>query len=440
MGRRKRLVSFISSRFSAAPASASVPVLTLASVPAQGRQVPKLDVEKDLPSPLFDKELPPIKRSSPSPPLPTPPTQQEPQTRPTLALTIPAPASFTASFPTLASPTTAQTTPTTATSSSGLDLGLFTPSSDDGYYSRPTSPFVAAPGPEDDGPVVTVTVPATTERVEVSAEMEVQSGLLSPTSIKTLAPTPVPTAASPVFTSPPPPVSPHPVAYGEYTYSYVDPPSPGLDPFRAASPAVGSAPEKQQMLLLQPQRDETQTEAHQTQVQKKRSRRSLGIRGLAVRMGLASSSPSSPTSTSPPPFLVDNYPPSPPPVNTHAPEDAYPTPSSPTKPRRKGPKRKLVISGIEEGGYDAVREWCEGFGEVKEIRRVWPGGVASGSGDGEVKRAGDGKGSLVVDFRKASVAETVCRLQAQVYIRGAGSVSLSWCTKSKSRVGRRSGV
>lgn len=33
---------------------------------------------------------------------------------------------------------------------------------------------------------------------------------------------------------------------------------------------------------------------------------------------------------------------------------------------------------------------------------------------------------MVVDWKKASVAETVCRVQATVWIRGAGSVGLSW--------------
>lgn len=76
-------------------------------------------------------------------------------------------------------------------------------------------------------------------------------------------------------------------------------------------------------------------------------------------------------------------------------------------------KRKLVISGLNEtdaAGYEAVRSWCEGFGEVRHMKRK-------------------ANGCLHVDFRKASVAETVCRLQAQVNIKGAGSVSLSWYTK-----------
>ncbi|KZT27693.1 hypothetical protein NEOLEDRAFT_1240236 [Neolentinus lepideus HHB14362 ss-1] len=72
-------------------------------------------------------------------------------------------------------------------------------------------------------------------------------------------------------------------------------------------------------------------------------------------------------------------------------------------------KKKLVVSGVEPydaRGMDAVRRWCESHGEVSRFQ--W-------KPDG-----------LHVHFRKASVADTVCRLQAQVEIKGAGSVSLSW--------------
>ncbi|KAF7430365.1 hypothetical protein PC9H_006070 [Pleurotus ostreatus] len=79
----------------------------------------------------------------------------------------------------------------------------------------------------------------------------------------------------------------------------------------------------------------------------------------------------------------------------------------------RGKKRKLVVSGIEdERGYEAVRAWCEAFGQVRSF-------APSSGGDGS-------KGSVVVDWKKASVAETVCRVQATVWIRGAGSVALSW--------------
>ncbi|KAF5364800.1 hypothetical protein D9758_009294 [Tetrapyrgos nigripes] len=76
----------------------------------------------------------------------------------------------------------------------------------------------------------------------------------------------------------------------------------------------------------------------------------------------------------------------------------------------KGKKRKLVVSGIgkeDETALGAVKTWCESFGQVKHIARR-------------------PNGDLHVDFKRASVAETVCRVKAGVYIRGAGSVELSW--------------
>ncbi|EPT01551.1 hypothetical protein FOMPIDRAFT_1029782 [Fomitopsis schrenkii] len=83
-------------------------------------------------------------------------------------------------------------------------------------------------------------------------------------------------------------------------------------------------------------------------------------------------------------------------------------------PRHKR-KRKLIISGIPPGDerrYEAVKKWCESFGEVNAISR-------------------EPNGHLYVDFRKAEVAETVCRLQARVYIKGVGSVCLSYFTGKK---------
>ncbi|KAI0727829.1 hypothetical protein C8Q72DRAFT_427587 [Fomitopsis betulina] len=83
-------------------------------------------------------------------------------------------------------------------------------------------------------------------------------------------------------------------------------------------------------------------------------------------------------------------------------------------PRHKR-KRKLIISGIpygDERRFEAVKKWCESFGEVNAISR-------------------EPNGHLYVDFRKAEVAETVCRLQARVYIKGVGSVCLSYFTGKK---------
>ncbi|KAJ3813009.1 hypothetical protein EV368DRAFT_33034 [Lentinula lateritia] len=83
---------------------------------------------------------------------------------------------------------------------------------------------------------------------------------------------------------------------------------------------------------------------------------------------------------------------------------------SPTKGINRGKKRKLVISGIElddSRAYQAVKMWCESFGELKKFER-------------------QPNGDLVVDWRNRSVSDTVCRLQANVSIKGAGSVAISW--------------
>lgn len=77
---------------------------------------------------------------------------------------------------------------------------------------------------------------------------------------------------------------------------------------------------------------------------------------------------------------------------------------------REKRKKKLVVSGIAKGDQarlEAVRKWCESFGEVNQITRM-------------------PNGDLHIDFRKAEVADTVCRVNAQVHIAGVGSVSLSW--------------
>ncbi|KAF8623970.1 hypothetical protein AX15_006124 [Amanita polypyramis BW_CC] len=82
------------------------------------------------------------------------------------------------------------------------------------------------------------------------------------------------------------------------------------------------------------------------------------------------------------------------------------------RPKPKKPKRKLLIDGIEQGNYrkyEAISSWCEGFGEVTVNRKD--------------------NGVIVAEFKDANIANEVCRLQAQVHIRGAGSVNLSWTTK-----------
>ncbi|KAI0001640.1 hypothetical protein BJV77DRAFT_968989 [Russula vinacea] len=77
---------------------------------------------------------------------------------------------------------------------------------------------------------------------------------------------------------------------------------------------------------------------------------------------------------------------------------------------REKRKKKLVVSGIAKGDQarlEGVRKWCESFGEVNQITRM-------------------PNGDLHIDFRKAEVADTVCRVNARVHIAGVGSVSLSW--------------
>ncbi|KAJ7070826.1 hypothetical protein C8F01DRAFT_973949 [Mycena amicta] len=73
-------------------------------------------------------------------------------------------------------------------------------------------------------------------------------------------------------------------------------------------------------------------------------------------------------------------------------------------------KKRLVISGIaadDSRKFEAAKRWCESFGELSQILRM-------------------PNGDLHVHFRNAEVADTVCRVRAKVYIRGVGSVQLSW--------------
>ncbi|KAA1473626.1 hypothetical protein DENSPDRAFT_765065, partial [Dentipellis sp. KUC8613] len=81
----------------------------------------------------------------------------------------------------------------------------------------------------------------------------------------------------------------------------------------------------------------------------------------------------------------------------------------------KGKGRRLIVSGIaadDVRGEQAVKKWCEGFGEVSKVGRR-------------------PNGAMEIRWKKAEVAETVCRLQAQVNIKGAGSVVLSWLEEKK---------
>jgi hypothetical protein len=83
----------------------------------------------------------------------------------------------------------------------------------------------------------------------------------------------------------------------------------------------------------------------------------------------------------------------------------------------KHSRKVLVVGGLsacDSAGHDAIRAWCEDFGHIRHFSRK-------------------PNGNVHVDFKKASVADTVCRVKAQVYIRGAGSVSLSWSTEKRSK-------
>ncbi|KAG2155627.1 hypothetical protein DEU56DRAFT_315856 [Suillus clintonianus] len=78
-------------------------------------------------------------------------------------------------------------------------------------------------------------------------------------------------------------------------------------------------------------------------------------------------------------------------------------------------KKKLVIGGIAPNDVkrlEAVQDWCQSFGEVDQITRM-------------------PNGDLHVNFHKAEVADTVCRVRAKVYIARVGSVHLSWYSGNK---------
>ncbi|KAF8140630.1 hypothetical protein EV363DRAFT_1427019 [Boletus edulis] len=89
--------------------------------------------------------------------------------------------------------------------------------------------------------------------------------------------------------------------------------------------------------------------------------------------------------------------------------------SSLGSPTRHSRKKKLVVSGIplnDTRRLDAIQRWCQSFGEVDQITRM-------------------PNGDLHINFQKAEVADTVCRVRAKVNIVGAGSVHLSWVTGNK---------
>ncbi|KAJ3572925.1 hypothetical protein NP233_g2754 [Leucocoprinus birnbaumii] len=133
-----------------------------------------------------------------------------------------------------------------------------------------------------------------------------------------------------------------------------------------------------------------------------------GFRGFAARMGISNS------------LSTPQSPPSP---ETESKRKSIA--SLMTNGKRKSTKRRLVISGVGDGQKEvaALRAWLASLGEVRSMVKVK-------SVEGVMTENGhkDGQNVWVVDFKKSSVAETICRLQANVEIKGAGSVRLSWET------------
>ncbi|KAL5519270.1 hypothetical protein ACEPAH_953 [Sanghuangporus vaninii] len=73
-------------------------------------------------------------------------------------------------------------------------------------------------------------------------------------------------------------------------------------------------------------------------------------------------------------------------------------------------KKRLVVSGIapdDAAALQGLRRWCERFGELRQITRM-------------------PNGDLHIDFKRADVADTVCRISARVHIADVGSVNVSW--------------
>jgi hypothetical protein len=98
----------------------------------------------------------------------------------------------------------------------------------------------------------------------------------------------------------------------------------------------------------------------------------------------------------------------------------------------KGKKRTLVVGGVKEHevfAYEAVKRWCE--------VRISPSLVThtltslTNQAHGEVRTfSRKPNGDIHVDFRKSSVAETVCRVRGNVALDGA-NVHLSWFSGKK---------
>lgn len=75
-------------------------------------------------------------------------------------------------------------------------------------------------------------------------------------------------------------------------------------------------------------------------------------------------------------------------------------------------RKRLVVSGIgwdDTAAVEGLRRWCERFGELRQVTRM-------------------PNGDFLIDFKRADVADTVCRISARVHIDGVGSVNMSWTT------------
>ncbi|KXN86654.1 hypothetical protein AN958_09832 [Leucoagaricus sp. SymC.cos] len=126
--------------------------------------------------------------------------------------------------------------------------------------------------------------------------------------------------------------------------------------------------------------------------------KSNGFRGLAARMGISNS------------LSTPQSPPSP---GTESKRKSFA--DLMTSGKRKGQKRRLVISGVGDGQaeIDALKEWCASLGEVRNMMKVKrvEGAVAQTS-QGEQC----GPNVWVVDFKKSSVAESVSNTCHRVYL------------------------
>ena len=96
----------------------------------------------------------------------------------------------------------------------------------------------------------------------------------------------------------------------------------------------------------------------------------------------------------------------------------------------------MVVNGLgkdDARGEAAVKAWCEGFGEVRGVERREADGalVVRWRSDSvaDLVRIWIGRcsdGDMAADFARVFFCVKVCRLHAQVYIQGVGSVALSW--------------